>query len=96
MLLGDEWSLKKRVPKLAANLLAYNEDLNEHDKLVDQAVLLFNEKPKAGIKFCLANRILEQKQVAEFLHVTKGLSKFAIGEYLSDPDQTEVLLEYTS
>ena len=48
-MLGDEWSLQKRVPKLAADLLAYNEDLNEHDKLVDQAILLFNEKPKVGI-----------------------------------------------
>ncbi len=63
-MLGDEWSLQKRVPKLAADLLAYNEDLNEHDKLVDQAILLFNEKPKVGIQFCLSNNILSKKQIA--------------------------------
>lgn len=57
--------------------------------LLEQGIMLFNEKPKNGIKFCIHNKILEDNhtEISKFLISVKGLSKFAIGEYLSEPDE---------
>ena len=52
-ILGDEWTLEKRIPDLASELIAYNEHQDQHGKLLEHAVVLFNEKPSNGIDFCL-------------------------------------------
>ena len=48
--------------------------------------MLFNEKPKKGINFCIENSIIKRDTpiyIAKFLQ-TPGLSKFAIGQFLGD------------
>ena len=92
MILADEWTAQKRVPELAANLIAYNDGFDDNDKLLETAILLFNEKPSNGVNFCINNNIFsdekdKHKAVSSFLLYGKGLSKFAIGEYLSEPNE---------
>jgi golgi-specific brefeldin A-resistance guanine nucleotide exchange factor 1 len=55
---------------------------NDKEKMFEDGILLFNEKPPKGIEFCIVNRLIKRKgapnKVAKFL-LTPGLSKFAIG-----------------
>jgi len=84
--MGDEWTLLKRIPYLAADLIAYHEQDDHNDKLLENAVMLFNEQPNKGVSFGIKNKIFSNKhsEICKFLLETKGLSKFAIGEYLSE------------
>ena len=53
--------------------------------------MFFNEKPKTGIDFCIKHKLLSEDDVCNFLLKTKGLSKYAIGEYLAEPNSSKVL-----
>lgn len=81
---------------MAKGIIAYNELECQQDKQIETATIIFNEKPSKGIDFCIQNQLLENSHsdIAEFLLQSKGLSKFAIGEYLSDRNDfnQEVLL----
>jgi len=98
-LLGDEWNFKKKQPAFVSEILKMNQQTTS-DKFVEQGILLFNERPKKGIDWCIQKKILlrDPARIVEFLLETKGLSKFAIGQYLADPDDfnQEVLKAYTS
>ena len=84
---------------MAKGLIEFNEQENFEDKWLETATILFNEKPSKGIQFCLEHQLFQNKhnEIADFLLNAKGLSKFAIGEYLSDRNEfnQEVLLEFT-
>jgi hypothetical protein len=69
--------------------VAFNNEPNREAKLIETAILLFNEKPELSLKFCFQNQILEQTPAAvgSFLFSTKGLSKFSIGFFISEEDE---------
>jgi len=84
---------------MAKGLIEFNQQENFVNKQLETATILFNEKPSKGIQYCIDNGLLQNKhiEVAEFLLNAKGLSKFAIGEYLSDRNDFNqcVLREFT-
>lgn len=84
---------------MAKGLIEFNEQENFADKLLETATILFNEKPSKGIQYCIDHDLLQNKhnEIADFLLNAKGLSKFAIGEYLSDRSEfnQQVLLSFT-
>jgi hypothetical protein len=59
-ILGDQWSFKERIPDLAANLIAYNDNCNKEEKVLETAIMIFNEKPNQGVKFCLQNELIKK------------------------------------
>ena len=72
------------------------------DMMKDYGKLLFNEKPRDGIKFCIEQGIISKnghpKKIAKFLKNTSdGLSKFAIGQYLgshhTDPEVVKAYVD---
>ena len=97
MLWGNEWNEKEMIPDLAVNLIAYHENYNAQDALLEKAVMLFNEKPVSGLNFCIKHAVIADKptEISKFLLETNGLSKYAIGEYLSEPDNRPVLQTFT-
>ena len=58
-------------------------------EMLSKAVLLFNRKPKRGVKFAIENKIVDGKpeSVARFLLNTPKLNKDMIGEYLGEEDK---------
>jgi len=71
------------------NRPAFSQQFNlqrERRALTEKAILLFNRKPKKGIKFLEDHGILQKdaKAVAEFLKTHKKLDKTQIGEYLGE------------
>lgn len=62
--------------------------------------MLFNEKPSKGIRFCIDQGFFPERPeiVANFLANAQGLSKFAIGQYLADPNDfnKEVLSNFAT
>jgi brefeldin A-inhibited guanine nucleotide-exchange protein len=53
----------------------------------EKGILLFNKKPKKGIKFLQDNKLLgtEEKDIAAFLLAESRLDRTQIGEYLGEP-----------
>jgi len=62
----------------------------DSQRLLEQATIIFNENPHKGIQFCIESGIFSNKasSIAKFLQCTSGLSKFAIGQYLATPKDT--------
>ena len=73
---------------------------------IDQAVVLFNQKPKTGFEFLLRERLCKdrEKDFAYFMLVTMGLDKTLIGEVLGGGGKPDLavlqayvdLLDFTS
>eukprot|EP01105_Mastigella_eilhardi_P007987 TRINITY_DN1975_c0_g1_i5.p1 TRINITY_DN1975_c0_g1~~TRINITY_DN1975_c0_g1_i5.p1 ORF type:complete len:1003 (+),score=278.17 TRINITY_DN1975_c0_g1_i5:216-3224(+) len=59
-------------------------------------IALFNKSPKKGIAALVASGAIENTPVsiANFLFANKGLSKDQVGDYLSEPNNTELLACY--
>jgi len=69
----------------------------ETQKLYDQAVKKFNNKPKEGFKFLKDNGLSEctPQEIAKFLQNTQGLNKTKVGEVLGEPDEwNQTVLKY--
>lgn len=49
--------------------------------ILERAIILFNDNPKAGIDFLLKHQVIEYDPItiAELLLTTPGLSKYSIG-----------------
>jgi len=58
----------------------------ERRNLTEKGILMFNRKPKHGIKFLIENSLLKKdaKDIADFLKSHKKLDKTQIGEYLGE------------
>ncbi|ORZ34870.1 hypothetical protein BCR44DRAFT_1500063 [Catenaria anguillulae PL171] len=57
--------------------------------VLNEAIQLFNKKPKKGIAFLVERGIVGSKpgEIAHWLHSTEGLNKQELGDYLGDGDQ---------
>uniref|UniRef100_A0A7S3ZII8 SEC7 domain-containing protein n=1 Tax=Lotharella globosa TaxID=91324 RepID=A0A7S3ZII8_9EUKA len=70
----------------------------ERRNMIEKSILLFNRKPKKGIKFLFENGLLKNdpKAVADFLKTQKKLDKTQIGEFLGDEKEfnKKVLYKY--
>lgn len=96
-LMGNPFATNNR------NLLEKIQLIEDRDDYAGQytkeiGTMLFNEKPKIGIQFCIEHKIIKKATpplVAKFLHQTPGLSKFAIGQFLgSQHTEKEIIQAY--
>jgi Sec7-like guanine-nucleotide exchange factor len=86
-LLGNQWNLVQEDRNLVKNLIEFRDRTDTQGHILEQTILLFNEKPLKGIQYGVQNGLLDEKPFskAQFLLRTKGLNKFQVGEFLSEP-----------
>ena len=71
--------------------IAYEDKIND-------AIYRFNVKPQRGISvLCSAFNVdCTPKNIAHLMHTVNGLEGMKIGDYLSRPENAEILKEYYS
>jgi len=80
------------------SLLRQIEFNNQLKNQTEKAIILFNDNPEKGIKFMIKKKLIAKDPytIAEFLIMTPGLSKFAIGQFLGKKDtmNKEILIAF--
>ncbi|ETV71031.1 hypothetical protein H257_13748 [Aphanomyces astaci] len=74
-----------RLPSSASLVVGMFDKKKKRQDLISTGIVKFNVKATDGIKFCTANKLIENnpRSVAEYLHeYNSKLDKFQIGEYL--------------
>ncbi|ODV89409.1 hypothetical protein CANCADRAFT_139370 [Tortispora caseinolytica NRRL Y-17796] len=69
------------------------ESLKLQKKTLDNAIKLFNFKPKKGLELLIKEKIIAEndpKLIAEFLISTPGIDKQVLGEYLGEGDNFNI------
>jgi len=64
---------------------------NDVQKIRREAVKLFNRKPSLGLSFAMTSEVSSSN--VQFL-MTRGISKAVLGDFLSDPNQGELLAKF--
>lgn len=82
--------LIKLIPSITESSDA-TEVNNDNQRTRREAVKLFNRKPSLGLSFALTSEVASDN--VKFL-MTRGISKAALGEFLSDPNQEELLAKF--
>lgn len=86
---GDPWgTLQIRNKDFVKHISAANTVASKKMEGIEYAIILFNEKPDKGVKYCIDHGFFPARPdiVVNFLLHAHGLSKFAIGQYLASPD----------
>lgn len=82
--------------KVSANLPTHDElkKIRMKKKLISQGVELFNQSPSKGVQFLRDNAIIDAnnlQQLIDFLKHTPTIDKKAIGEYISNRKNGQIL-----
>jgi Sec7-like guanine-nucleotide exchange factor len=81
--------MKRKNSTFLVDLMDRIEQNNSMKTILERAIILFNDNPKAGIDFLLKHQVIEYDPItiAELLLTTPGLSKYSIGQYLGKKDE---------